>query len=123
MLPIHQLLARIEFDREFARGAFEIAYLDRRRMGLVRIPFERIVSRGAFGFEAEQEDGTVQSIPYHRVREVRRDGAVIWLRLARAAPARRRNGELVSRGPAARPPASPRGARRRKRDARRRHTP
>ena len=116
MVPIHQLLARIEWDPHYARGAIEIAYLDRRKTGLVRVALERILARSAFGFEAEQEDGTVQSIPYHRVREVRRDGVVIWSRLAP------RLGK-VSRAPGARPPASPRGGRRRRRDARRRRTP
>ena len=116
MIPIHQLLARIHWDPAFGRGDFELAYLDRRKVGLVRVPLERVVSRTAFGFEAEQEDGTVQSIPYHRVREVRRDGEVIWTRLAPRAG-------KPSRAPAARPPASPRGARPRTRDARRRRTP
>ena len=116
MVPIHELLARIRWDTEFARGAFEIAYLDRHTVGLVRLPLERIIARTAFGFEAEQDDGTVQSIPYHRVREVRRDGELIWSRLAP------RVGK-PSRVPGARPPASRHGARPRTRDAHRRRTP
>lgn len=116
MVPIHQLLARIHWDPSFGRGDFEIAYLDRRKAGLVRVPLERVVSRTAFGFEAEQEDGTVQSIPFHRVREVRRDGDVIWSRLAP------RIGK-ASRAPAARRPASRHDARPRTRDAHRRRTP
>ena len=116
MTPIHELLARIHFDRAFGAAQFEIAYLDRRKVGLMRLPLDRIVSRSAFGFEAEQDDGTLQAIPYHRVREVRRDGEVIWTRLAP------RLGK-ASRGPAAHPPASRRCAPPRTRDARRRHTP
>jgi len=116
MVPIHELLARIQWDRGFGTGEFELAYLDRGKVGLVRLPLDRIVSKTAFGFEAEQDDGTVQAIPYHRVREVRRNGELIRSRLAP------RLGK-ASRAPGARPPASRHGARPRTRDARRRHTP
>ena len=116
MVPIHELLARIQWDRDFGAAEFELAYLDRRKLGLVRLPLDRIVSRTAFGFEAEQDDGTVQAIPYHRVRELRRNGAVIWSRLAP------RLGK-ASRAADVRPPASRHDARPRTRDARRRHTP
>jgi uncharacterized protein (UPF0248 family) len=82
VIPIHELLARIRWDPEFGRGRFEIAYLDRKRKALVRLPLERIrvspVER--FAFEALEEDGSLHSVPYHRVRAVWRDGALIWSR-------------------------------------------
>ena len=34
------------------------------------------------GFEAIEEDGSVHSVPYHRVRAVWRDGELIWSRNA-----------------------------------------
>jgi uncharacterized protein (UPF0248 family) len=53
----------------------------------VRVPFERIrlPEDHRFGFEALEDDGTAHSVPYHRVREVWRDGALIWAR-QKAAP-------------------------------------
>jgi len=48
----------------------------------VRLPLERIrTSPGDhFGFEALEEDGSVHSVPYHRVRAVWRDGELVWSR-------------------------------------------
>jgi uncharacterized protein (UPF0248 family) len=45
-------------------------------------PLERIrIAPGErFGFEALEEDGSVHSVPYHRVRAVWRDGELIWSR-------------------------------------------
>lgn len=82
MIPIHELLARIRWDPEFARGRLEIGYLDRNRKAIVRLPLERIrmSSLDRFGFDAIEEDGSVHSVPYHRVREVWRDGELIWSR-------------------------------------------
>jgi uncharacterized protein (UPF0248 family) len=82
MIPIHELLARIRWDPEFGRARFVIAYRDHRRDALVRMPFERIQlpEDHRFAFEAVEEDGTRHSVPYHRVREVWRDGALIWAR-------------------------------------------
>ena len=91
MIPIHELLARIRWDPEFGRGRFEIAYLDRRKGRLVRLPLDRIETapEAKFSFDAYEDDGTVHTVPYHRVREVRRDGEVIWSRPMRSPPARR----------------------------------
>jgi len=82
MIPIHELLARIRWDSEFGRARFEIAYFDRRKKALVRLPFERIrmPEEHRFAFEALEGDGSVHSVPYHRVREVWRDGALVWSR-------------------------------------------
>jgi len=82
MIPIHELLARIRWDSEFGRARFEIAYLDHTQGALVRLPFERIAlpEEHRFGFEAVEDDGTRHSVPYHRVREVWRDGRLIWER-------------------------------------------
>jgi uncharacterized protein (UPF0248 family) len=85
MIPIDELLARIRWDPEFGRARFEIAYLDRKRKALVRVPLERIrTPAGRFGLEAIEDDGSVHSVPYHRVREVWRDGELIWSRAAAA---------------------------------------
>lgn len=82
MIPIHELLARIRWDPQFGRGRFELAYFDRGKRGLVRLPLERICmpAQERFGFEAIEEDGSVHSVPYHRVRALWRDGELIWSR-------------------------------------------
>ncbi|HYL24774.1 MAG TPA: DUF504 domain-containing protein [Burkholderiales bacterium] len=82
MTPLHELLARIRWDPDFGRGRFELAYYDRERKGLVRLPFERISTSAEdrFAFQAVENDGSVHSVPYHRVRQVWHDGVLIWSR-------------------------------------------
>ena len=83
MMPIQDLLNRIRWDEEFARGMrFVIGYHDRLADRIVKVPFERIHFQPGehFGFEAIESDGSVHSIPFHRVREVWRDGELIWHR-------------------------------------------
>lgn len=82
MIPIHELLARIRWDADFGRGRFELGYLDRKEKRLVRLPLERIAFPPGqhFTFDAVEEDGSVHSVPYHRVRQVWRDGELIWSR-------------------------------------------
>jgi uncharacterized protein (UPF0248 family) len=91
MIPIHELLSRIRWDPDFGRGRFEIAYLDKREGRLVRLPLDRIEIRPdeRFSFDAYEDDGTMHTVPWHRVREVRKDGEVIWTRPMRSPPARR----------------------------------
>ena len=85
MTPIHELLARMRWDAEFAAGRFEIGYLDHMRNSLVRLPLERIhfPPEQKSAFEAVEEDGSVHRVPFHRVRAVWRDGELIWSRAAR----------------------------------------
>lgn len=84
MMPIHTLLARIRWDPDFGRGRWEIAWLDRARIGLVRMPLEELRTQPGvrFVFDVIDADGVTHSVPYHRVREVRRNGEVVWSRLA-----------------------------------------
>jgi uncharacterized protein (UPF0248 family) len=82
MTPIQDILHRIAWDPAFGSGSFVIGYLDRLSGRIVRIPFERVVlapGRG-FAFDVVDADGVARMIPYHRVREVRRDGRIIWRR-------------------------------------------
>jgi uncharacterized protein (UPF0248 family) len=84
VIPIHELLARIRWDPAVAPARFEIAYLDRKLKALVRLPLERVrMTEDRFGFEALEEDGSVHSVPYHRVRAVWCDGELIWSRAKR----------------------------------------
>jgi uncharacterized protein (UPF0248 family) len=84
MLPIQDLLHRIRWDPEYGKGRFEIAYLDKLADRLERVPFEavRFEPGERFGFEVMGLHGEAHFIPFHRVREVYRDGALIWQRPA-----------------------------------------
>ena len=82
MIPIHELLNRIRWDPEFGQGRFEIGYYDRLLGTIQRVAFREIVFPPGEGhvFEVMDEADQVRRIPFHRVREVARDGQVIWRR-------------------------------------------
>lgn len=82
MQPLHELLSRIRWDPEFGRGEFWIAYHDRVEGRLVRLPFRSVgfEEGNRFSFTAVDPDGTVRRVPFHRVRRVWKDGALIWSR-------------------------------------------
>lgn len=82
MTPIHELLHRIQWDPEFGRGEFHIGYFDRVENRIVRVPLRdiRLDPADRFGFQALDEDGVGHSVPFHRVRAVWKDGALIWQR-------------------------------------------
>jgi uncharacterized protein (UPF0248 family) len=82
MIPIQDLLHRIQWDAAFAEAEFEIAYYDRVSRTLVRLPLRyiRFPHGERFAFEAIEADGSVHSVPLHRVREVWRNGELIWQR-------------------------------------------
>ena len=84
MTPIHDLLGRIRWDPAFGGAAFEIGYLDHVRGGIVRVPLTRVSFPPGdhFAVTVLDDDGLARSVPYHRIREVRRDGALIWQRPA-----------------------------------------
>ena len=87
MIPIQDLLHRIQWDAKFGRAEFEIGYYDRVTRAIVHVPFRRVhFERGEhFAFEAVENDGSVHTVPLHRVREVWRNGERIWQRPPRAA--------------------------------------
>jgi uncharacterized protein (UPF0248 family) len=82
MIPIHELLARIRWDPQFGRGQWEIAYVDHTRAELIRVPLKEVRTRPGehFMFERVDEGGATQGIPFHRIREVWRDGTLFWSR-------------------------------------------
>jgi uncharacterized protein (UPF0248 family) len=89
MTPIHALLARIRWDREFGRGEFAIGYWDRVARRIVRVPLARVEFDPAnrARLTAIEADGSVHEVPLHRIREVWRDGELIWRRRPPANPA------------------------------------
>ena len=82
MQPIQELLSRIRWDREFARSEFIIGYYDRVEQRIIRVPFRALhfEADDHFAFQLLDEDGITHSVPYHRVKELYRDGELIWHR-------------------------------------------
>jgi uncharacterized protein (UPF0248 family) len=82
LTPIQDLLHRIQWDPEFAGSAVVIGYYDRVSRGIVRVPFKRVrFATGVhFVLETIEDDGSTHSVPFHRIREVWRDGKLIWQR-------------------------------------------
>ena len=88
MISIRSLLDRIRWDDEFGRAAFTIGYYDRIERRIVAVPLARIHLEPGnhFSFTAIEEDASVHEVPFHRVREVYRNGELIWQRPPTARP-------------------------------------
>jgi len=82
VIPIQDLLHRIEWDAEFGRANFEIGYLDRLAGGVVRVPFTevRLAKQPQAALQICSEAGEPHTVPLHRVRAVWRNGDLIWQR-------------------------------------------
>jgi len=82
MIPLHELLSRIHWDPEFGRGEFTLGYLDHLRNELVYVSLGAVQRDpdSHFCFDVTDEQGVVRSVPYHRVKEVWKDGELIWRR-------------------------------------------
>lgn len=82
---LQHLLHRIKWDSEFGRGQFALGYEDRvaHREQVVLLASVVFDPKRSGTFSVRQEDGTVATIPLHRVRTVHKNGEVIWQRPAR----------------------------------------
>ncbi len=82
MIPIHKLLSRIHWDKSFGKGQFEIGYYDRVEDTIIRVPLREILFEPGdrSSFKIVDADGEVHSVPLHRIKEVYRDGELIWHR-------------------------------------------
>jgi uncharacterized protein (UPF0248 family) len=82
MTPIHELLSRIRWDPEFARGNFELGYFDRVESRVIVVPFREVdfPEDDSQAFRLLDAEGRSHRVPFHRVREVYRDGRRIWHR-------------------------------------------
>ena len=82
MMTIEELLNRIRWDQEFGKGDFEIGYEDHIEQKVIRVQFQKIRFKEGnhLSFQVESAVGEVQTIPFHRVREVYKNGSLIWNR-------------------------------------------
>jgi uncharacterized protein (UPF0248 family) len=82
MIPVHELLSRIRWDKEFGQGQFEIGYYDRVEGVVHRVALQTITfpEDDRHTFEVLDASGQTRRVPFHRVREVIKDGHLIWQR-------------------------------------------
>lgn len=82
MIPIQNLLNRIRWDKKFAASDFSVGYFDRVANEIIRVPFTtlRMNPENHNQLQLTDEEGVVHSIPLHRIREVLRNGKLIWRR-------------------------------------------
>ena len=80
-MTLRELLSRIRWDRGFGQGKFAIGY-DDHAGGIVRVPLEQVgfEEGNHFSFQVRDASGEVLAIPFHRVREVLKDGVIFWIR-------------------------------------------
>lgn len=82
MQPVQELLSRIRWDKDYAKGTFSVAYYDRIEKAVTTVPFRDLVfdREDHFAFGVVDEVGEIHWVPYHRVRTLYRDGEIIWQR-------------------------------------------
>jgi len=82
MIPIHELLNRIRWDSEFARGDFQLGYYDRAEDRIILVPLKEVSfpAEGPQTFQLTDAEGQSHRIPFHREREVYKDSQRIWHR-------------------------------------------
>lgn len=82
MTPIHELLNRIQWDEAFSKGDFVIGYYDRMENKIIYVPFLQINFEPGdhFFIKITNSEGCIHEIPYHRVKEVYKNGELIWHR-------------------------------------------
>jgi len=82
VIPIHELLNKIRWDKAFGAAEFSIGYYDRVAATNLVVPFTALnfSSHDHFEFTLVDDEGVVHTIPFHRIRQVFRNGELIWER-------------------------------------------
>ncbi len=81
METIRKLLSRIRWDDEFGKDSFDVGIYDRVADVVEFHPLEELhmETGNHFSFSITI-DGEVLAIPFHRIREVRKNEQTIWRR-------------------------------------------
>lgn len=84
MTPIHELLNRICWDKTFGQGRFEIGFWDRHERVIHRVALKDVAfpASAESTFQFVDQTGEHRRVPFHRIREVYRDGELLWHRPA-----------------------------------------
>lgn len=82
MVPIQELLNRIRWDEAYGNADFVIGYYDRVEDRIVRVALKALSfdPEDHFDFELVDEYGESHTIPLHRIRQVFRNGELVWSR-------------------------------------------
>ena len=82
MIPIHELLSRIRWDEAYGNADFVIGYYDRIEDRIITVPLKELYydKEDHFDFELMDEEGDTHTIPLHRIRQVFRNGELVWER-------------------------------------------
>lgn len=83
MIPIHELVSRIRWDEEYGKADFVIGYYDRVEERIIPVSLKELYfdKEDHFDFELLDEDGVTHTIPLHRIRQVFRNGELVWQRI------------------------------------------
>lgn len=83
MIPIHELVSRIRWDEEYGKADFVIGYYDRVEERIIPVSLKELYfdKEDHFDFELLDEDGVTHTIPLHRIRQVFRNGELVWERI------------------------------------------
>jgi uncharacterized protein (UPF0248 family) len=82
MEPVQDVLNRIRWDSEYAKSQFTIGYYDRIEDTIIHVPFKELYFDDSdhFDFQIVDENGVTHTIPLHRIREIYKNGDIIWRR-------------------------------------------
>jgi uncharacterized protein (UPF0248 family) len=81
METIRELLSRIRWDDAFGRGTFEVGIYDRVADAVEFHDLEELqLEKGNHFSFSLRIDSEVLTVPFHRIREVRKNGQLIWKR-------------------------------------------
>ena len=82
MIPIQDLLNRIRWDKAFGDAEFRIGYYDRVEQSLVLKSLADIEfpTDSHNVFEWIDMEGETHTVPLHRIKQVYRNGELIWQR-------------------------------------------
>jgi len=82
MQPIHELLNRIQWDKDFAQADFIIGFYNRVEEHIIRKPLKELYfdKNDHYFFHFQDDEYTEHSVPLHRIKEVFRNGELIWHR-------------------------------------------
>jgi uncharacterized protein (UPF0248 family) len=82
MIPLPDLLARIRWDSAFGDASFVLGYYDRVENRIIRVNLRevRVDPDNRSMLDIMDEEGMEHSVPLHRVKDVFRNGELIWHR-------------------------------------------
>lgn len=82
MKPVHEIINRIRWDEEYSKAEFSVGYYDRLEGKIIFVPFRELYfdKNDHFNFQLLDKEGVTHTIPLHRIREVHKNGEIIWKR-------------------------------------------